>query len=274
MLERSFKRFLKNKLGMAGFVLLVIVTIIASLGPYLVQDSYNQDAKAFLGPSFNHLMGTDYLGRDILSRVVTGARYSLTIGVISVFLAFIFGLMMGSFAGFYGGILDIVIMRLVDIFLAFPFILGAIALMVVIGPGIYNVPIAIAIFSWAAFARMYRSSVLEIKEKEYVLAARSLGAGSFRIMFKHIMPNAIPSLIIFAATDIAYAILGETVLSFVGLGVPAPFPSWGRMLSDSMNFMPSSFWQILFPGLFLIITVLAFILIGDNLRDAFDPGSR
>lgn len=271
MLKKAYLRYKKNKIAMIGTTLLVLMIVAAVIGPFFTQDPYRQDAKSFLGPSSKYLMGTDNLGRDMLSRVFLGVRYSLAIGIAAILLAFVFGLLMGSVAGYYGGFFDIVIMRFADVFLAFPYVLGAIALMVVLGPGLFNVPIAIAVFSWAAFARMYRSSVLETKSKEYVTAAKSLGAGNLRVMFRHILPNAVPALVVFAATDTAYAILGESVLSFVGLGVPAPFPSLGRMLADSLNYMAISPWMMLFPGLFLILAVLSFILIGDGLRDAIDP---
>ena len=271
MVRKILGGLLKNKSALVGVIICTLIIVMAIAGPLLAKDPYRQEAKTLLRPSLSHPMGTDNLGRDVLSRLLIGARYSLMVGFFAVLLASILGLLAGSAAGFFGGVADSVIMRLADVFLAFPYVLGAIALMVFLGPSLINVPIAIAVFTWASFARIYRSSVLDIKGKEYVTAARLSGAGSVRVMFGHIMPNAAAPLIVFGTTEVAYAILGESVLSFIGLGAPVQFPSWGRMLADSLNYSSTSPWLIFFPGLFLVLTVLSFILIGDGLRDVLDP---
>ena len=177
----------------------------------------------------------------------------------------------GALSGYFGGVSDTVIMRMADIFFAFPYILGAIVIMTVLGPGIVNIFIAIGILGWASFARIFRGSILSIKNKEYIEAARALGASNYRIITKHIFPNSMAPIIVFATMNVGVAIIVEAALSFLGLGVQPPTPSWGKMLAESLDYIDIAPWMMLFPGLAIVITVLGFVLLGDGLRDAFDP---
>jgi len=198
-------------------------------------------------------------------------RLSLTIGFLSIVISLIVGLTAGSISGYLGGFIDAVIMRLVDIFLAFPYVLGSIALMVIIGSGFLNVIVAIAAFMWASFARLYRSSVLEIKEAEFIQAAKLSGANNRYIIIRHILPNTIGPIVVYASVSIGIAILGEAVLSFIQIGLQPPTPSLGLMLSDALQYIENAPWLMLFPGLFLFSIVLCFVLVGEGLRDALDP---
>lgn len=276
----ALRRLRKNKLAIAGLVWIVIVVLVAItadlwvprwLGDPVEIDSTTAAQRMLLGPSWEHPFGTDKLGRDIASRVVYGARVSLIVGVLAVAIMVLIGLVMGAIAAYYGGIWDSIIMRLADIFFAFPYILFAITLIAVLGRrGIENVFLAIGLLGWPSIARVFRSSVLSVKENEYVDAARALGASTWRILFRHILPNAVAPIIVYATMSIGGAILTEAALSFLGMGVQPPNPSWGNMLSDARAFMQSAPHMMLFPGLAILTTVLAFVLLGDGLRDALD----
>ncbi|MCX8033483.1 MAG: ABC transporter permease [Thermoleophilia bacterium] len=276
----ALRRLRKNKLAIAGLVWIVIVILVAItadlwvprwLGDPVEIDSTTAAQRMLLGPSWEHPFGTDKLGRDIASRVVYGARVSLIVGVLAVAIMVVIGLVMGAIAAYYGGIWDSIIMRLADIFFAFPYILFAITLIAVLGRrGLENVFLAIGLLGWPSIARVFRSSVLSVKENEYVDAARALGASTWRILFRHILPNAVAPIIVYATMSIGGAILTEAALSFLGMGVQPPNPSWGNMLSDARAFMQSAPHMMLFPGLAILTTVLAFVLLGDGLRDALD----
>lgn len=268
-----WKRLKRNKLAMVGFgiiITLILIAIFAPLiSPYDPLERIKEDSS--LGPSRIHWFGTDILGRDIFSRVIYGSRISLEVGIIAVGISVILGLFFGALSGYFGNIPDTVIMRIADIFFAFPYILGAIAIMTILGPGIINIFIAIGILGWASFARIFRGSILSIKNKEYIEAAKALGAGNYRIITKHIFPNAFAPIIVYATMNVGTAIIVEAALSFLGIGVQPPTPAWGKMLAESLDYIDIAPWLMVFPGLAILITVLGFVLLGDGLRDAFDP---
>lgn len=272
----AWKRLKKNKLAMLGLSIVILLILIAIFAPLI--SPYNPILRikedSSLGPSMNHLFGTDLLGRDIFSRVIYGSRISIEVGVIAVGISVIIGLFFGALSGYFGGISDALIMRIADIFFAFPYILGAIAIMTILGPGIVNIFIAIGILGWASIARIFRSSILTIKNKEYIEAARAMGAGSSRIIIKHIFPNSFAPIIVYATMNVGIAIIVEAALSFLGIGVQPPTPAWGKMLAESLAYIDTAPWMMFFPGLAILITVLGFVLLGDGLRDAFDPKLR
>lgn len=269
----AWKRLVRNKLAMIGLAIVIIMAVIALLSPFITPYDPNERMKEVSqkGPSYEHWFGTDILGRDIFSRVIYGTRISMLVGVVAVAISLAIGLFLGALSGFFGGVSDAVIMRIADIFFAFPYILGAIVIMTVLGPGVLNVFIAIGILGWASVARLFRSSILSIKEKEYIEAARALGASNARIILKHILPNSFAPIIVYSTMNVGTAIIVEAALSFLGLGVQPPTPSWGKMLSESMSYINTAPWLMFFPGLAILITVLGFVLLGDGLRDAFDP---
>ncbi len=272
----ALKRLKRNKLAMLGLTIVIALILIAIFAPLLAP--YDPIARikedSSLAPSSIHLFGTDLLGRDIFSRVIYGSRISIAVGIIAVGISVIIGLFFGALSGYFGNIPDTVIMRIADIFFAFPYILGAIAIMTVLGPGIINIFITIGILGWASFARIFRSSILTIKNKEYIEAAKALGASNYRIITKHILPNAFTPIIVYATMNIGTAIIIEAALSFLGLGVQPPTAAWGRMLAESLDYIDTAPWMMVFPGLAIVITVFGFVLLGDGLRDAFDPKLR
>jgi peptide/nickel transport system permease protein/oligopeptide transport system permease protein len=269
----AWKRLRKNKLAMLGLAIVILLILIAIFAPLVspYDPIIRVKTDSSLGPSVNHFFGTDLLGRDIFSRVIYGSRISIEVGVIAVGISVIIGLFFGALSGYFGGISDAVIMRVADIFFAFPYILGAIAIMTILGPGIVNIFIAIGILGWASFARIFRSSILTIKNKEYIEAARAMGASNNRIITKHIFPNSFAPIIVYATMNVGTAIIVEAALSFLGIGVQPPTAAWGKMLADSMAYIDTAPWMMFFPGLAILITVLGFVLLGDGLRDAFDP---
>ena len=272
----ALKRLKKNKLAMLGLSIVILIILIAIFAPLI--SPYNPILRikedSSLSPSMNHLFGTDLLGRDIFSRVIYGSRISIEVGVIAVGISVIIGLFFGALSGYFGGISDAVIMRIADIFFAFPYILGAIAIMTILGPGIVNIFIAIGILGWASIARIFRSSILIIKNKEYIEAARAMGASNNRIIIKHIFPNSFAPIIVYATMNVGTAIIVEAALSFLGIGVQPPTAAWGKMLAESLSYIDTAPWMMFFPGLAILITVLGFVLLGDGLRDAFDPKLR
>lgn len=272
----ALQRLRKNRLAIVGGFLIVsflFMAVFADLiAPY---DPIKQDwTSVQRPPSKMHLLGTDELGRDLLSRIIHGARISMTIGVISVSIGLLFGAAIGLTAGYFGGVADSVLMRLMDIMLAIPYVLLAIAIVAILGPGLWNTMIAIGIVTIPQFARIVRSSVLEIKATDYVEAARAIGAGHSRIMFRHVLINALSPLIVQSTLTIASAILNAAALGFLGLGAQPPRPEWGVMLSDGRLLLLVSPWIVTFPGIAIMLSVLGFNMLGDGLRDALDPRMR
>lgn len=270
----AMRRLMANRLAVVGLVVIALFITVAALAPVIrpydaVKGFYPE--RYLKGPSAEHWFGTDDLGRDVLARVVWGARVSLEVGIVAVLIMVILGLVLGAIAGYFGGLLDTIIMRTADVFFAFPYVLGAIAIIVVLGPGLTNVFIAMGVLGWCAIARIFRASILSIKETDYVEAARAMGAGHTRIIARHIFPNAFAPILVYSTMSIGGAIITEAALSFLGLGVRPPQPSWGSMLADSQNYMTTAPWLMWFPGLAILVTVLGFVLLGDGLRDAFDP---
>jgi len=269
----ALKQLFKNKAAMVGLGIIGLLILTAILAPLLAP--YDPLETKILyrlkAPSAQHLLGTDDLGRDIFSRIIYGSRISLQVGLISVGIALVFGVSAGVIAGYYGGKIDMLIMRLMDIMLAFPSILLAIAIMAILGPQLSNAMLAIGIVNLPRFARIVRSSVLTVKEEEYIEAAKSLGASDLRIMLGHLLPNCLAPLIVQSTLSIAGAILEAASLSFLGLGAQPPIPEWGAMLSAGRASLQIAPWVVAFPGLAIAITVLGFNLFGDGLRDALDP---
>ena len=278
----QLEKLFRNKTGLAGLIIIVIFTLAALLAPIIsphnpVEDALYEQLKppVFLaGGAWKNILGTDDLGRDILSRLIYGARLSLLIGVISVGIAFTFGSILGAVSGFYKGWLDNVIMRIMDIILAFPYILLAIVIVAYQGPGIRNAMIAIGIINIPRFARIVRASVLEEFEKDYVLAARAVGTSDFRIIFNAIFPNCLAPIIVQASLGFGEAILSAAGLSFLGLGAEPPAPEWGYMIAEGRSMILRAWWVMTFPGVAIFLAVLGFNLLGDGLRDALDPRLR
>jgi peptide/nickel transport system permease protein len=274
-MKKIFKVF-KNKAALAGFLIIlffVFIAIFADLiAPY---DPYEQSLYDRLQPpSGKHLFGTDDLGRDILSRIIYGARISLAIGIISVALALGVGASAGLVSAYYGGIIDTLLMRLFDVMLAFPTILLAIAIMAALGPDLKNAMIAVGIVNIPTFARIVRASALVIKEQEYVMAAQALGQSSFKIIFRHILPNIVGPITVQASLSYGGSILSAAGLGFLGMGAQPPTPEWGAMLSQARSFIISAPWTVTFPGIAIFLSVLGFNILGDGLRDFLDPRLR
>ncbi len=272
----AWRRFLKNKFSCLWLGIIVVLTIVAVFAPFIAPyDPYAQNvADKFLSPDFSHPLGTDNFGRDILSRIIYGSRISLSVGVVAEAIAVTIGVIIGISAGYFGGRIDTVLSRIIEVFASFPFILFAIAVMFIIGPGILNVFIAIGVIGWTGHARIIRSQVLQLHSLEYVEAAKAAGASDFRIILKHMLPNCLSTIIIIATLDIPGDIMLEATLSFLGLGVAPPTASWGEMISSARMFLRQQPMFSIFPGIAIMITVLAFNMVGDAMRDALDPKLR
>jgi len=266
-------RFVRHRLAMLGSIIILLLVSAAMFGQYLApHDPIAMDFAARLtGPSADHLLGTDEFGRDILSRILHGASVSLRVALIAVGISTLFGVMLGSVAGFFGGLLDEVIMRIMDILFAFPAVLLAITVMAILGRGIENAMIAIAIVYVPIFARVARGAVIAVRQNEFVTAARALGRPNIAILARHILPNSLGPIIAQVSISLAFAILAEAALSFFGLGTQPPEPSWGRMLAEGRSFMQQAWWLGVFPGLAIMLSVMGFNFLGDGLRDLLDP---
>ena len=272
-LNDFLRKFRKQKSAIFALVILLILVLIAifcyQIAPYGINE-YDYSS-VLQGPSAAHWFGTDEFGRDLFSRILCGTRISLTVGLCAVTVGAISGTVLGLIAGYYGGIAESLIMRMCDVLFAFPGIILAIAIIAILGSGMTNVVIAVAVFSMPTFCRLVRSSVLATKESVYVQAERSLGATDSRILFKHILPAAFPNIIVQYTMSIGNSIMTASSLSFLGMGAPAPTPEWGLILSTGRTYMVNAVHMMLFPGLAIFITVLCFNLLGDGLRDALDP---
>jgi len=268
-----FRQFLKGRLPIIGLIIIILMLFMSVFANYIAPyDPYEIDLPGRLSPpSKKHLLGTDDLGRDVLSRIIYGSRVSLKVGFLVIMISVVIGTSFGLVAGFFGGLVDEIIMRITDIFLAFPAMLLAIAVMAILGSSLNNVIIALSIVGWKTYARLARGQILVEKEKEYILSLKSVGFGSLRIIFRHILPNISVPIIVTATLGMASVIVQEAGLTFLGLGVQPPIPSWGGMLSEGHQYIIRAYHLTTFPGLAIMLTVLGFNFIGDGLRDALDP---
>lgn len=270
-----WRRLKRNKMAVLGLIILIILVLLAVFADVIA----NYDnvvikqnlAHGLQGPSAAHWLGTDEFGRDIFARLVHGTRVSLQVGIVAVGISIVIGGILGAVAGYYGGKLDNTIMRIMDIFLAVPSILLAIAIVSALGPSIINLMLAISISSVPSYARIVRASVLSIRDQEFIEAAKAIGASNTRIIFRHIIPNSLAPVIVQATLGVASAILSTAGLSFIGLGIQPPAPEWGSMLSGGRQYLRYAWWVTTFPGVAIMITILSLNLLGDGLRDALDP---
>ncbi|MGG4342187.1 nickel transporter permease [Paenibacillus lautus] len=269
----AWAAFRKNKMAMIGLFMILLFIVIALIAPLLAPYDYKAQelADRLKPPSAEHWFGTDDLGRDLLSRVLYGARISLWVGTFSVLGSIILGTLLGILAGFYGKWIDMIISRIFDILLAFPSILLAIAIVAILGPSLQNALYAIAIVNIPTYGRLVRAKVLSLKNEEYITAAQAIGMKNRGILLHHILPNSLTPIIVQGTLGIATAIIEAAALGFLGMGAQPPAPEWGKMLSDSRQFIATAPWTVVFPGVSIMLTVLAFNLMGDGLRDALDP---
>ncbi len=273
------RRLARRRVALFGLIVVVAVVLIALAAPLLTPfDPVEQDIAGRLkepgardAAGRAHPLGTDHLGRDILARIIFGARPALLVGFAAVMISGLIGLVAGLVSGYFGGKVDDVLMRLADIQLAFPFILLAIAVIGVLGPSLQTIIIVIGVSSWVVYARIVRGAVLTLREREFVQAAQALGGGDGRVVFRHILPNALTPWLVVATLDMARVIVIESALSFLGLGVQPPTPTWGGMLADGRVYISTAWWLATFPGLAILVTVLGINLFGDGLRDTLDP---
>lgn len=270
------ERLVRHRLAVAGLVVVVVLFVVAifakSLAPY---DPDKIDTSLILAPpSFAHLMGTDILGRDVLSRIIHGAGVSLSVGFVAVGISCLIGVILGAIAGYYGSMVDRVVMRFVDIMLCFPSFFLILAVIAFIGPSIWNIMIVIGVTSWMGVTRLVRAEFLSLKERDFVQAAVSQGAGDFRIIFLHILPNAMAPVLVSATLGVASAVLIESSLSFLGIGVQPPDPSWGNMLTEGKDNIEIAWWLSVFPGIAILVTVMGYNLLGEGIRDSLDPRLR
>jgi peptide/nickel transport system permease protein len=283
-MKRIVSAFLLSKIATLGALIFALFLLIAILAPILApHDPALQDLKRRLAPpiglgmekaSLEYPLGNDNLGRDILSRLMVGSRVSLVVGVSTILLASSVGSLIGAVAGFYRGPLDNVVMRIVDIWMAFPSLLLAIAFGAALGPGLANLVLALSLTIWVVYCRVVRAEVLSIRERDYVLAARAMGASDLRIILRHVLPNVLAPILVISTLQMGVVIISEASLNFLGVGVQSSVPTWGGMLSDGREFMRDAWWLATFPGIAISIVVLGVNLLGDGLRDALDPRLR
>ncbi len=273
MLRIYFDRFRQNPLAIAGLAVIAALTVIALAAPWLSPKNPLEQSliERLQGPSQSHWLGTDDLGRDVFSRLLFGARISLSVGFVAVGIELLVGVTLGLCAGFFGGKFDTFVMRLVDIMLSIPTIFLILAVLAFLGPNIYNVMAVIGLTSWPALARLVRGECLSIREREYIQAAKAAGIRTARILFIHLLPNVVAPILVSATLGVGGAILTESALSFLGLGVQPPASSWGNILAIGRDYLHMAWWLSLFPTLAILGTVLAFNLLGEGLRDVLDP---
>jgi peptide/nickel transport system permease protein len=264
---------LKNKMALAALIFILFIVLFALLAPLIAtSDPTEVNSKSVLeAPSKYHIFGTDRLGRDIFSRIVYGSRISLSIGLIAVGIAVITGVFFGSIAGYYGGRLDSILMRFVDLMLCFPTIFLILAVIALLEPSIINIMVVIGATGWMGIARLVRAQVLTLKERDFIAASKVMGANDFWIISRHLIPNAIGPVLVSATLSLSGAILTESALSFLGIGVQPPTPSWGNILMDGRSTLGVAWWLTVFPGLFILFTVLAYNILGEALRDILEP---
>jgi len=275
-ISESWMRLWRNRLAISGLALVLGLCAAALLAHWLAP--YDPDfidlKQVLMPPSPAHLLGTDTLGRDVLSRIIFGARVSLLVGFVAVGIATLIGVLVGALAGYYGGALDQILMRLVDLMLCFPTIFLILAVIAVLGPNIWNIMAVIGLTSWMGVARLVRAEFLSLREREFVVAARALGASDARLIWRHLLPNALTPVMVSATLGVAGAILVESSLSFLGLGVQPPTPSWGNMLTMGKDNIEIAWWLSVFPGLAILVTVMSYNLLGEGIREAIDPRLR
>ncbi|MDP1509812.1 ABC transporter permease [Paenibacillus sp. CMAA1739] len=272
----AWRAFRHNKMALVGLGIIIFFVIIALIAPWIAPFDYKEQnlVSRLQSPSVEHWFGTDDLGRDLLTRTLYGARISLWVGLLSVIGSMIVGTALGLIAGFYGKWADMIISRLFDILLAFPGILLAIAIVAILGPSLENALYAIAIVNVPTYGRLVRSKVLSVKTEEYITSARALGANNRRIILRYILPNSLTPIIVQGTLGIGTAIIEAAALGFLGLGAQPPEPEWGKMLSDSRQYIQNAPWTVIFPGISIMLTVLGFNLMGDGLRDVLDPKAK
>jgi len=276
-MESDFwERFLKNKMAVAGSLVVLLLFAVSLLAPWIAPcDPSVIDLKQVLAaPSSAHLFGTDQLGRDVLSRMIWGARISLKVGFVATGIAILLGAILGAVSGYYGRWVDAVIMRFVDVMLCFPAFFLILAVIAILEASIWNIMIIIGLTGWMGITRLVRADFISLKERDFVLAARVIGASDLRIIFVHILPNAMASILVAATLGVAGAILTESALSFLGIGVQPPTPSWGNILTAGKDNIDIAWWLSLYPGLAILITVLGYNLLGEGIRDSLDPRLR
>jgi peptide/nickel transport system permease protein len=270
------ERFLKNKMAVAGGLVVIALFAVSLLAPYLAPYEPNEiNLNQILAPpSAKHLLGTDQLGRDVLSRMIWGARISMKVGFVATGIAIFIGAILGAIAGYYGRWVDALIMRFVDIMLCFPTFFLILAVIAILEPSIWNIMIIIGLTGWMGVTRLVRADFISLKEREFIRAARAAGAGDLRIIIRHLYPNAMASILVAATLGVAGAILTESALSFLGIGVQPPTPSWGNILTAGKDNIDIAWWLSLYPGLAILVTVLGYNLLGEAIRDSLDPRLR
>lgn len=273
LLSDFFWRFMRNPLALSGGLVIIVLFVVAALAPLISPADPNliDTANILAAPSAHHLLGTDELGRDVFSRMMYSARISLLVGFVAVGISTIIGIMIGAVSGYYGGWVDGVLMRFVDIMLCFPTIFLILAVIAILGQSIIIIMVVIGVTSWMGLARLVRAEFLTLKERDFVMASKAVGARDARIIFRHILPNAMAPVMVSAVLGVGGAILIESSLSFLGLGVPPPTPSWGNILTTGKDNIEIAWWLSLFPGMAILITVLGYNLLGEGLQDALNP---